>query len=66
MYEAFLEKCKKFLSASVETALDDRRHDDVENGESAVHLATAVSVPDLHAQVKERCPEAYPYPLFNG
>ena len=65
MYEAFLEECKKFISASVETAVDDRQHDDVQNGESVVHLATALSVPDLHAQVKG-VQRAYPYPLFNG
>ena len=60
MYDAFLEECKKFISASVETAVDDRRHDDVENGESVVHLAMALSIPGLHAQVKDRCPEGIP------
>ena len=60
MYEAFLQECKKFISASVETAIHDRRHDDVENGESVVHLAMALSVPDLHYQVKESCPEGIP------
>ncbi len=62
MYKAFLEECKKFINTAVETAVDDRRHDDVDNGESVVHLATALSVPDLHAQVKERCPEGIPIP----
>jgi predicted aldo/keto reductase-like oxidoreductase len=62
MYQTFLEECKKFINAAVETAVDDRRHDDVENGESVVHLATALSVPDLHAQVKERCPDGIPIP----
>ena len=62
MYDAFLQECEKFISASVETAVDDRRHDDVENGESVVHLAMALSVPDLHAQVKKRCPEGIPIP----
>ena len=61
-YEAFLQECQNFINVAVETAVDDRRHGEVHNGETVVHLATALSVPDLHAQVKESCPEDTPIP----
>ena len=62
MYEGFLQECKKFISASVETALYDQQHDDVENGESVVHLAFLIYMPRLKRGVQR----VYPYPLFNG
>lgn len=61
-YETFLDQCKRFIDSSVETAVDDRRHDDVVEGESIVHLATALSVQDLHKQVSEKCPDGTPIP----
>ena len=43
--------------------MNDRRHDNVtNNGESAVHLAMAMSARDLHEQVKKQCPEGTPIP----
>ena len=61
-YEDFLSACKKFIDANIETAVDDRRHDDVvEDNDgstmSITHLAMAISAVDLHRQVSETMPE---------
>ena len=61
-YTVFLEECKRYLQASVETAVDERRHDAVDNGEVVTHLARALSVRDMFDQVCERCPEGTPIP----
>ncbi|CAB4039823.1 Hypothetical predicted protein, partial [Paramuricea clavata] len=62
-YPLFLQKCQDYIKGKVETAVDDRRHDNVtENGESVVHLAMAMNARDLHEQVKEQCPEGTPIP----
>ena len=62
-YSIFLQKCQDFIKGKVETAVDDRRHDNVtNNGESVVHLAMAMSARDLHEQVKKQCPEGTPIP----
>ena len=59
--EKYLE-CKRFIDSVVETAIDDRHHDNVENDtdgnqEIVTHLATALSISDLHEQVSARLPE---------
>ena len=41
-FDAFFEATEKYIEQQVQTAVDDRRHDQV------VHLATAMSVADLH------------------
>ena len=46
----------------METAVDDRRHDAVKDGEAVVHMAAALSARDLHSQVKKQCPEGTPIP----
>lgn len=62
-YSLFLQTCQDFIKGKVDTAVDDRRHDNVtDNGESVVHLAMAMSARDLHEQVKEQCPEGTPIP----
>ena len=61
-YTVFLEECKRYLQASVETAVDERRHDAVDNGEVVTHFARALSVRDMFDQVCERCPEGTPIP----
>ena len=55
-YEVFWTESKKYLEDVVQTAVDDRRHDE------HVHLAKAISVRDLLEQVRKRCPEGTPYP----
>ena len=63
MFSAFLEECQRYISATVETAVDDRRHDSIDDGGQAItHLAKALSACDLHEQVKERCPSGTPIP----
>ena len=69
LYEEFLQACRKFVDAKIETAVDDRRHDNVsedDNGStlSISHLAMAISVVDLHRQVSETMPEGE-YALMN-
>lgn len=49
-YDAFFEKAKQYLENVIETAVDERRHDEM------THLAQAISVPDLLRCVKETCP----------
>lgn len=57
-YTDFLTRCQEFVKAKVETAVDDRRHDALdEDGQSITHLAMALSVRDLHEQVSKECPE---------
>ena len=55
-YQVFWEECKKYLNSSIDLAADERRHDTV------THLATALSVSDLHKQVSQQCPEGTPLP----
>ena len=55
-YELFWTECKKYLEDAVETAVDDRRHDE------HAHLAKAISVRDLLEQVRKRCPDGTPCP----
>ena len=62
-YADFLQRCQRFIQGNVDTAVDDRRHDAVdENGDSIVHLAMAMSVNNLHEQVKQACPEGTAIP----
>ncbi|XP_078340082.1 uncharacterized protein LOC111130598 [Crassostrea virginica] len=55
-YEIFFDKAKQYIESVVETAVDDRRHD------RFTHLATAMSIPDLHRQVASTCPPDTPIP----
>ena len=50
-YLDFLAECQKFISSSVETAVDDRRHDEVDKGEVVTHLALSLSAETLHKEV---------------
>ena len=66
-YSVFLEECKKYIEGVAQTAVDDRRHDDVQtegdgSQEVITHLATALSVPELHKSVVARKPEGTPVP----
>ena len=61
-YDQFLNECKKYIDSTVETAVDERRHDEVGKNDVVVHLAKAMSVPELHKRVKERLPEGTPIP----
>jgi hypothetical protein len=61
-YDDFLNKCRETISASIETAVDDRRHDAVSDNEVITHLATALSVRDLYDQVVKRCEEGTKIP----
>lgn len=64
-FSVFLEECQKYINSAVETAVDDRRHDNVtaaDGGDTITHLATALSVPDLHREVTKRCPEGTAIP----
>lgn len=62
-YQVFLEKCQQYIDSQVQTAVDDRRHDTVDSDNSVItHLATPMSVSDLHSSVRESCPENTPIP----
>ena len=61
-YDAFLNECKAYIDSTVDTAVDERRHDQVQQNEAIVHLAKAISVPDLHKRVRERLPAGTPVP----
>ena len=62
-YMYFLQKCQELLQGKIETAVDDRRHDNIDSdGESVVHLAVAMSTKDIHEQVKKEYPEGTPIP----
>lgn len=54
--EVFWIECKKYLEDVVQTAVDDRRHDE------HTHLAKAISVRDLLEQVQKHCREGTPCP----
>jgi len=53
-YKVFWEHCESYLQDC--TAVHEHCHD------SVVYMAKAISVRDLIAQVKERCPEGTPIP----
>ena len=53
-YSIFLEECKKYIESAVETAVDERRHDQVADGDAVVHLAAALSLRDLCHKMKTR------------
>ena len=62
-YSDFLTRCQEFVKAKVETAVDDRRHDQVdEDGQAITHLAMAMSARDLHEQVAKECTEGTAIP----
>ncbi len=62
-YKDFLQHCQQYINASVDTAVDDRRHDVVAGNDDVVtHLAIALSVRDLHEQVSSQCPEGTTIP----
>lgn len=63
-YEEFLELCQKHIIANLETAVDDRRHDNVlkEGGDVVTHFADAFSVSDFYEQVLKKCPTNTPLP----
>lgn len=47
-FEDFFNAAERVINATVETAVDDRRHGDVHEGMDVVHMATAISAADLH------------------
>lgn len=57
MYVPFLERCQQCLNSCIETAVSDRRHDDVVDGEVVTHMATALNATDFYDQVVKSCPE---------
>lgn len=59
----FLQHCQQYIQSSVETAVDEKRHDNVQDfGEIITHLAAVLSVRDLHEQVSKMCPDGTPIP----
>ena len=61
-YKVFLDRCRKYIDSTIDTAVDDRRHDLLSGNDVVTHLATAMSVADLHAQVVKLCPDRTPIP----
>ncbi|XP_060582454.1 uncharacterized protein LOC132738865 [Ruditapes philippinarum] len=61
-YDEFLWQCQKHIISSLETAVDDRRHDKVLKGgdDIVTHFADAFSVSDFYEQVKLKCPANTP------
>ena len=65
VYTTFLEECQRYITSTVETAVDEHRHDTVEGtGDVITHLARALSVRDLHEEVVKRCAPGTPIPLI--
>ena len=53
-YEEYLEKVQQFIERSVETSVQERRHDDItEDGESVSYMATSLSAADLYRSVNK-------------
>ena len=62
-YNVFLEDCIRYVHSTLETAMDERRHDQTNaQGGVVTHLASALSVGDMHAQVASRCAEGAKIP----
>ena len=61
-YHTFLEECQKHIASNLETAVDDRRHDKIADGDVVTHFADAFSVRDLYDQVAKKCPDGTPLP----
>ncbi|KAJ8375554.1 hypothetical protein SKAU_G00061340, partial [Synaphobranchus kaupii] len=61
-YEVFLQHCQNYIHTSVETAVDERRHDTIADDDVVTHLATALSVRDLHEEVCKQCPDGTKVP----
>ena len=61
-FSTFLDVCRQYIGSQIDTAVDDRRHDAVTDGDVVTHLATAMSVRDLHEQVSKLCPAGSPIP----
>ena len=38
------------------TAISNKQHDEIENGDIVTHLATALNIKDLYNEVVKRCP----------
>jgi hypothetical protein len=61
-YVTFLEFSRKYIGSHIDAAVDDRHHDAVVGGDVVTHLATAMSVRDLHEEVAKQCPEGTSIP----
>ena len=62
-FTVFLEHCQQYIQSSVETAVDERRHDTVQaDGKVITDLAKALSVRDLHEEVTKKCLPGTPIP----
>lgn len=62
-YLDFLQECQTYISANIEVAVDERRHDTIDSeGDVITHLANAFSVRDLHEQVAAQCPPGVQIP----
>ena len=59
----FLVKCQEFVTNKLEMAVNDGRHDPVdEEGQAVTHLPMAISARDLHEQVVAECEEGVTIP----
>ena len=56
VYNAFWAACAQYIEEMSLAAADDRRHD------SVVHLATALSAPDMHKAVSAKLPPSVARP----
>lgn len=65
-YSVFLEKCQSYISSTVETAVDDRRHDDVQDGDVITHLACALGVRDLQTRLPKRVQREHRFLVSSG
>ena len=61
-YVEFLVECQKYIASSVETAVDDHRHDEVRDGDVVTHLALALNAKDLYNEIVKRCPDGIAIP----
>ena len=61
-YESFLDACRKYIENVVGTAVDERRHGHVHDGEVITHMATALSAQTLYDSVCQDYPKDLPLP----
>ena len=59
-FDCFWLECDTVLNEEIDTAVDDRRHNEI------THLANALSVRDLFERVSQRVPEGTPLPSPEG
>ena len=61
-YEAFLQLAIQYIENIVGTAVDERRHDTLHEGNVITHMATALNARTLYDEICKICPPDTPVP----